>query len=176
MKAFLRDLALFLAAAAAAHAGAIVAAPRVIMSKAIERLTPPSGINHWLHGPRVTEASRAVVRPSPDLAYSACAFDLSRGPVRITAAPWQSYMSVSAFADNTDNFFVVNDRTAPGGVDIVLAREGQRVAAGPYRIVRSPSTRGVVLERRLAPTAEAFAQADKVRRGDRCELLAATAS
>ena len=69
------------------------------------------------------------MRPSPDLAYSACVYDLSAGPIRVTAAAWDDYMSVSAFAANSDNFFVSNDREAPNGVDFTLIRAGDEKPA-----------------------------------------------
>ena len=64
------------------------------------------------------ENARAIVRPSPDLLYAGCAFDLADGPLRIQATvPRDTYWSLSMFAANTDNFFVVNDRAAKSALD-----------------------------------------------------------
>ena len=35
--------------------------------------------------PPLTAQSRGIVLPSPDLLYSVCVFDVSQGPVRVTA-------------------------------------------------------------------------------------------
>ena len=110
-----------------------------------------------------------MVRPSPDLAYSSCAFDLSGGPLLIEAAPSpnQGYVSLSVFAANTDNIAVFDSAQSPQGMRFGLAREGQVVPQGE-RVVISPSDRGIVLDRRLAPSAELFAAVDQARRSDKC--------
>ena len=77
-------------------------------------------------------------------------------------------MSVSAFAANSDNFFVINDRQAPNGVDFTLVREGDAAPPGAVMIVESPSTRGIVLQRRIAPTEDRYALADAARQNDLC--------
>jgi uncharacterized membrane protein len=113
-----------------------------------------------------------VVRPSPDLAYSTCVYDLSQGPVRISAAPTpgQGYVSVSVFAANTNNIAVFDTTRKPDGIDFVLAREGQQTPPGA-EVVISPSNRGIVLDRRLAANDELFAAADQARRADKCESI-----
>ena len=161
-----------LAVAVVSHFGVIAAAPYVFMSGAMKRVSREgTRINVWNHGPRVSQESRRVVRPSPDLAYSACVYDLSDGPVRVTAAAWDDYMSVSAFAANSDNFFVINDRQAPEGVDFVLVEEGADPPADAAMVVESPTTRGIILQRRIAPTEERFALADAARKNDVCAPL-----
>jgi uncharacterized membrane protein len=154
---------------AAAHFATIFVAPYVLMNAAMKRISRGGErINRWSHPPRTSERSRTVVRPSPDLAYSACVYDLGDGPVRVTAARWDDYMSVSVFAANSDNIFVQNDRQAPGGVDFVLARKGEAPPANAKQVVVSPSRRGIVLQRRVAPTAERWAAAAEARKNDVC--------
>jgi uncharacterized membrane protein len=164
-----RLVALAVVVAAISHVAVIVAAPYVLMRGAMTRVSRDGTvINAWNHGKRVSEKSRRVVRPSPDLAYSACVYDLSAGPIRVTAAAWDDYMSVSAFAANSDNFFVINDREAPSGVDFTLIRAGDDRPSDAALIVESPSTRGIILQRRIAPTEERFARADAARKQDVC--------
>jgi uncharacterized membrane protein len=169
MSGFLRLAILAVVIAVVSHVAVIVAAPYVLMRGAIARLSRDgTSINKWNHPPRVSEASRRIVRPSPDLAYSACVYDLSTGPIRVTAAAWDDYMSVSAFGENSDNFFVINDRQAPNGVDFILIRAGEAKPSDAAMVVESPSTMGIILQRRIAPTEERFAQADAARKGDIC--------
>lgn len=159
--------------AAVVHVAAVAAAPKVIMRAAIQRISGDGrAINRWVFGPRVTAASRGVVRPSPDLAYATCVYDLAKGPVRVTAEPSSGvnagdYMSVSVYDAATDNIYAVNDRQAPQGADFVLALKGQAAPRGA-KVVISPSRTGIVLDRRLAPTPERFAPADQARRGNSC--------
>lgn len=153
------------------HLVAINLLPTLLMDVAYKRIGA-GHVNQWHLGDRVTEASRAIVRPSPDFAYSACAFDLAEGPVTIHVAPWTDYWSLSIYQNNSDNFFVLNDREAREGGDIVLVRRGSAPpenAAG--RVVESPSQRGIALIRRLAPTAEAYAAAAAVARDDVCAAV-----
>ena len=114
--------------------------------------------------------SREVVRPSPDLLYSACPFDLSRGPLRITAAVPDSYFSISAFADNTDNFFVINDRQIKAArVELTLARQGSDYRGGAgERVVRSPSDEGILLVRTLIKDRRDFKKLQQVQHQADC--------
>ncbi len=157
-------------AAVVGHAAIILAAPYVLMTGAMKRVSRDGArINTWVHAPRTTEASRTIVRPSPDLAYSACVLDVGSRPVRVTAARWHDYMSVSVFAANSDNVFVANDRNHPRGIDLLIVGPGFAGTLPAGRdVVRLPSARGIVLTRRLAPTAAAFKAADDARRGDIC--------
>ncbi|WP_309623230.1 DUF1254 domain-containing protein [Novosphingobium sp.] len=173
MNRTLKLLALFGAAAAVGHVGLVLATPHVLMRAAMNKLGgPDKAVNAFLFGPRTTQNSRGVVRPSPDLAYSTCVYDLSNGPVRISAAPSpdEGYVSLSVFAANTDNIAVFDTTRQPQGIVFVLAREAQKTPPG-VTVVISPSDRGIVLDRRLAPNAERFAAADAARSADRCAPL-----
>ena len=164
----------FIVAAVAGHIGLVLFVPHFLMNIAMERASQDGKlINQFAFGSRTTQNSRNVVRPSPDLAYATCAYDLSNGPLLIEAAPSpnQGYVSISVFAANTDNIAVFDTRQSPEGLRCVLAREGQATPAGT-KVVISPSVRGIVLDRRLAPNAELFAAADQARRGDKCQQLA----
>jgi len=158
--------------AAAVHMVVVLDAPGRIMAAAMNRISDDGArTNVWRHAPRTSIASRNIVRPSPDLAYSSCVFDLSNGPVRITAPSWNDYASLSIFAANTDNFYVINDRQMPsGGADILLIRNGSARPATSAIVVESPSTKGIALLRYLAPTPERFAAAAAARTSARCEV------
>lgn len=163
-----------LALAAAVHLAAVWAVPRVIMSAAMHGMIERGGVNTAYFPPRADENARAIVRPSPDLLYASCAFDLGAGPVRLTAdVPDAGYWSLSLFAANTDNFFVVNDRSAGAArVDIVLAPAGKPVTAPPgARVVESPTSRGIVLTRTLVDREERVPALDAARRTFRCAPL-----
>ena len=160
-----------LVAAAIVHFAAIYAVPRVLMNVAIERVGA-DGFNSWRLADRVTPASRQVVRPSPDFAYSVCAFDLSNGPLTIVATPWESYWSLSLYAANSDNFFVIDDREARDGAALTLVRRGRNTPTDAARVVESPSQRGIALIRRLAPSARSYRAAGQAAAGDICAPFA----
>src|SRR5689334_2627268 len=96
-----------LLAAIAVHFAIVSLLPNLMMDAAFNRLSGKGAhANSWIHAARVDENARAIVRPSPDLQYSACPYDLSHGPVLIRVTPWPSYWSVSLYAANSDNFYV----------------------------------------------------------------------
>jgi len=159
-----------LVTAVVSHIAVVNAAPTMLMGAAMERIGA-GATNAWAHGARVTETSRGVVRPSPDLAYSACVYDLSRGPVRITAGAWDAYMSLSLYSADSDNYFVLSDREAPNGIDIVLVQHARDAPDDANQVVVSPSRRGVAIVRRLAPSPDRFAAADRARQNDVCARI-----
>ncbi len=115
------------------------------------------GINIALPALRAEATARTVVRPSPDLLYTACVFDLSNGPLRITAPVPDSYLSVSGFAADTSNFFAINDSaatTAADGartLDLLLNYGTPNAVPDGARLVQVSSERGLILFRMLIP-------------------------
>jgi uncharacterized membrane protein len=152
------------------HIATVWYLPHFVMNQALAKMGTPNMIHH---GGRITAASRGVVRPSPDLLYSTCPFDLSKGPVEVKASiPANAYWSVSLFDADTNNFFVRNDRQMAGKLldMIVLAPNEDKEPLGlPGRIfVRSPTEHGLVLFRTLINDETKFAAIDKTRRQANC--------
>lgn len=127
-------------------------------------------VNVLYHQPRVTADSRVVVRPSPDLLYSVCAYDVSKAPLRISASVPDTYWSLSFFASNTDNFFVTNDREVKTNpVDILLVGPGTSYKnPGNLQVVASPSTRGVALIRILITDEDTIEELTQIQRQASC--------
>lgn len=96
--------------------------PQTLMAAAVSRLGK-GGMNGFTHAPLATSKARAIVRPSPDLAYSSCPFDLSKGPLMVTVAPVPAnYWSLSVFQANTDVAFIRNNVENGGKpISIVVA-------------------------------------------------------
>jgi uncharacterized membrane protein len=151
----------------------LVAMPNLLMRMAIRRVATMSGGLNVMRHPRLADASsRAIVRPSPDLAYSSCAYDLSQGPLAIHVAPSPApYWSLSVFDANTDVALVRNGIETNGGpIDVIVARTGQNVPSGP-EAVRVNGTRGIALVRILVPTRAAFPAIDAARKASNCRTL-----
>lgn len=172
LKPWIGPIIAALVVAVGVHVTVVLGAPGKIMAVAMDRIGGNGDrVNVWTHARRTSIASRNIVRPSPDLAYSSCVYDLSKGPVRITAPRWDDYASLSIFAANTDNFYVINDRQMPpGGADVVLIKKGAAKPATRSVVVESPSTKGIALLRYLAPTPERFEAAAAARASARCEV------
>ena len=161
-----------LIAAVLAYQLTLVATPRFLMATALRRVEAAGGANGLRHPPMPTAHSRTIVRPSPDLAYSSCLFDLSGGPVLIEAMPVPApYWSLSVFDDRTDSVFVRNNRDSRGRpVRIVIARPGQAVPRG-VETVRVEGDRGIALIRMLVGTGEDYPAIDRARRASRCNRI-----
>jgi uncharacterized membrane protein len=145
------------------HLLAVWAAPRLIMQVLMHS---PAAQAMNMHNqaafpPPVTAAARTVVMPSPDLLYSVCVFDVTAGPVRISANPnLKSYWSIALYAANSDNFFVINDRNAGAKpVNLWLVSESGTTEARSIpngaQVVVSPSKSGFLLMRVLTGDYEA---------------------
>ena len=156
-------------AAILAYQLTLVAKPRFLMAAALRRVEQAGGANALRHPPMPTAQSRAIVRPSPDLAYSSCLFDLSGGPVLVEVLPVPApYWSLSVFDARTDVAFVRNNRDSRGRpIRIVIARPGQGVPRG-VEAVRVDGDRGIALIRILVGARGNYPAVDRTRRASRC--------
>ena len=120
----------------------------------------------------------AWCRPSPDILYSVCPFDLSKGPLRITArVPHTTYWSVAGFDAATNNFFVRNDQQIPGDSIEILAL-GPGMTAPPANenapdrvVVSAPTMRGLFLFRLVINDEKQLATLDALRQEASCETV-----
>jgi uncharacterized membrane protein len=119
--------------AAIVHTASLLALPRLIMLRTMTALTRSASANTILYPPQPTARARGVVRPSPDLLYSICVYDLNaaNGAVRVSTHDMpNSYWSVSVFDADTNNFYALNDRQAKAGAtDFLLVAQGTSAAA-----------------------------------------------
>jgi len=174
MKAWPYLLAATLILGGIIHIAAVLAWPGFVMDRLVSGIEKQTGLSVVAHAPRATSDSRTVVRPSPDLIYSICAFDVSKAPLRISApVPKDTYFSLSMFGDNTDNFFVVNDRQLlKDTVEVILVQHEDQVSTlGGAPIVVAPSDRGVILFRTLIQSEDRFEELDAIRQQATCEAM-----
>lgn len=161
--------------AALVYTTALFALPNLIMGVAMSRIGQGGAENVFVHQPLPTADARAVVRPSPDLAYSICIIDLSKGPMHITVPLTRPYTSVALYATNTDNYFVRNDRDTGGkSLDVIVIAPGaKKPVAIPEgaELVEAPTAKGLVLVRRVVESADAFAAIDETRKLSVCAPL-----
>lgn len=171
MRNWLGPLAFGLIVAAATAYAAIWAIPYGLMNIAIDRLGQ-GGINTMSYGNLATPERQPVVRPSPDLAYSSCPYDLSEGPIAIDVTPVPGrYTSLSIFDAATDVIFVRNDVEADGKpFRIIVARSGQAVPKGAD-VVRTNHDHGIALIRLLLKDPAEIGALDAVRRQSSCRLV-----
>lgn len=156
------------------HMGSMYELPRVLTARALARMGPP---NTMQFPPRPSETARVVVRPSPDLLYAACPFDLSKGPLKVTSpVPHSTYWSMSAFDSAANNFFVHDGIQIAGDtIEIVALRRGvalPRLGDAAERIVLfAPTDKGLFLLRLFIDDEKHLAALDALRRQAACATV-----
>jgi uncharacterized membrane protein len=168
MRRWLGPLAVLLACAAGSHIATLHFAPGVIMGRAMEALAERGVALHRFTTPeRVTPQTQSVVRSSPDLYYALCRYDLGNPgtQVRVRMGAWPDYQSLSFFAAQTDNYATI--RGTGREVTVRLLPPGSAAEEGA---IVSPSAKGVILIRRLAPDTARFTAATAAGKVDRCRL------
>jgi uncharacterized membrane protein len=166
-------IAATLLVAVAVHGASVYLLPRLVMFRTMGGIAKLAGINTIQHAPRATWRSRGIVRPSPDLLYSICVYDLgaANGALRVhTQDMPETYWSVSVFDAATNNFYALNDRQAKtGAADFLLVAAGTSAEAGGLPVVSAPTNRGVVLFRTLVNDETHVAEIDAARHYAGCE-------
>ncbi len=121
--------------------------------------------------PQAKAGKDDIVRMSPDLLYSACTFDLSKGALQIIAPKTNQYMSVSLFASNSDNFFALNDKQTDESFNLVIAKPDIKIALPKNSIlVEAPSEYGLVLIRYYLADM-AVSEIDAIRNQASCRII-----
>jgi len=166
-----------LAAGAIAWHGTLVATPYVLMSAAMKKIGSADAngrANVFAFGPLATADRQPIVRPSPDLVYSSCVFNLSQEPVLLDVAPVPGkYWSISIFDARTDVAAVRSDRDTGGKpARLALIREGQ-VAPKGYEVVQLDHDKGIALMRILLSDPAEYAEVDAIRRKSTCQAASA---
>ncbi len=128
--------------------------PIRLMSMAEQRLLRMrnNASNTFFHGRAPTAKARQIVMPSPDLVYSSCVYNLGNGPLRMQGnlPPGGHYWSLSLYAHNTDNYFVLNDRELPDRrFDVTLYPPASGQVSESKSAVKSPSLTGIALIRMI---------------------------
>ena len=165
-------IAATLLVAAIVHVATVLLLPRLIMLRTVAGISKRAAANTILHAPRPNANSRGVVRPSPDLLYSICVYDLSAagGAIRVSTHDMpDTYWSVSLFDVDTNNFYALNDQqTKAGAADFLLTASAAPAGSAGLPVVVPPSNRGIVLFRTLINDDNRMAEIDAKRRFATC--------
>jgi hypothetical protein len=156
---------------AAVWQGTLVATPFALMAAAKNKIGGDVVPNRFMFGKMATADNQPIVRPSPDLVYSSCVFDVSKGPVLIDvpAVP-DRYWSVSIFDARTDVAAVRSDRdTGAKPARLALVKQGQSAPFG-YEVVKLDYDRGIALIRILLASPDDYPAIDAIRRQSTCKV------
>jgi uncharacterized membrane protein len=132
-----------------------LALPSLIMEGLYMLGTKQQGYNQLAVSELADEEFRTVVRPSPDLLYASCFYNLENGPVVIEAPVPPRYWSMQFYQMNTDNYAGItnqrDERYRIGGtVNVTLIGADDPADGISGEVIRSPTQRGVMLLRASA--------------------------
>jgi hypothetical protein len=172
MRSWLIPLVVVVLMALSAYQATLLATPYVLMHVAMNKLGSRGPDNQFAFGEMATADRQPIVRPSPDLAYTSCVFDLSKGPVLVdVAAVPDHYWSVSIFDARTDVAAVRSDRDTGGNAArLALLKPDQKAPSG-YEPVRLKHDRGIALIRILLANPDEFSAIDVMRRKSTCKQV-----
>ncbi len=156
-----------------AYQATLLATPYALMYAALKKIGGDEASNRFVFSKMATADNQPIVRPSPDLSYSTCVFDLSKGPVLVDVPPVPGrYWSLSIFDARTDVAAVRSDRDTKGApARLALIKQGQMAPAG-YKPVLLGYDRGLALVRILLANPSEFTAVDAIRRKSTCKQLA----
>jgi uncharacterized membrane protein len=174
MKQWIKYLAAIAILSLVVHLLVVASIPYMVMITSFSK-SKQSGItpNKIIHEPPITSDFRKVVMPSPDLLYSACIYDLSEGALLIKAVvPEDTYWSVSFYASNTDNYFVINDRSVEKReVKLLLVSGEKHPEIEGAKLVISPTEKGIVIFRIFIPSEDRLDELIAIQKQASCELV-----
>jgi uncharacterized membrane protein len=132
--------------------GLAVIVPNLIMQVLYHSVVDQDDENSFRLIPLPDETARDVVRPSPDLFYGICAYNVEDGPVLIEALVPAKYWSMQFYQMNTDNFSgLTNQRNESYRVNtvakITLISANDDPDKYQGEVIKSPTEKGVMLIR-----------------------------
>lgn len=171
MKRWILPIIIGVAVAAGTYQSTLLATPYALMHAAIKKVGRAGPENQFSFSKLSTADFQPIVRPSPDLSYTTCVFDISKGPVLVNVEPIPDhYWAVGIYDARTDVAAVRSARDTGGkAAKLALYKEGQTPPAG-YDPVKLEHDRGLVLIRILLANPDEFPAIDALRRKSTCRV------
>jgi len=142
------------------HLVAVLILPRTATQDAYSRLAPITPVNAVAPVPQPSPQSEVMPFMDPAFAAAVCRYDISDGPLKLTAPVSAAYTSVSFYTRQGIAYYAINDRSAGRrmieldlmtGAQRAQLPEDEEVTAADRLIVESPTPTGLILLRALAP-------------------------
>ena len=131
--------------------------------------------------PLPAPTAEASIMPFMDPAFAAavCRYDLNGGIVKLNAPLSQAYTSVTFYTRNSVAYYAINDRAAGRrAIELDLMTPDQHaqvpeeedVTAADRLIIESPTKRGLIVLRALAPQPGLMGMARRALAGAQCHV------
>lgn len=172
---FLRWLIFTLGLAGFVHLAAIIIFPSVVLHRVADQVETEVGVNQVALPPATSPAMALADRPSPDLLFAVCSYNVAGAPVRVTSPVSDTFWSLGLYDVDTKRFFSLNERQAGGRrVELVLVGPaGSAQGIPPSQIVEAPSFNGMVVIRFLVKDESDLPEIERLREQVTCTRLGA---
>lgn len=160
------------------HLGTVLYLPATATQDAYARIAAISPVNAVTAMPAPSSDNSIVPFMDPAFAAAVCRYDLAGGPITLRAPVSPAYTSVSFYTNKSIAYYAINDRAAGRRViELELMTKAQReelpdddeTAAADKLIVESPSDKGLIVLRALAPEPGMMAAARNALAAAKCE-------
>jgi uncharacterized membrane protein len=142
------------------HLSTVLAMPTAATQDAYSRLAQLTPVNAVV--PLLAPSAQDATMPfmDPAFAVAVCRYDLSGGAIKLSAPLSQAYTSVTFYTRNSVAYYAINDRAAGRRaieLDLMTPEqhaqvpEEEDVTAADRLIIESPTGRGLIVLRALAP-------------------------
>lgn len=159
------------------HISVVMFAPMLDIGKRMAQFEAVAGLNALRKLPAADSEEFLVVEPSPDVSYAFCRFDLSSGPVRISAPIPETYWSASIYANTGENVYTINDaQTGLRKLELLIVESaGEDDEREDAIVYESPSKTGLVIIRGFVPDRSQKAMIDRMLSTAECRSQSPTA-
>lgn len=161
------------------HLATVLYLPRTATNDAYSRLAANAPINAMMPLPQPTPASAIVPFMDPAFASAVCRYDLSKGPIKLSAPVSQAYTSVSFYERFGAAYYAITDRAAGRRViELDLMTDKQRaqvpededITSADRLIVESPTLTGLIVVRALIPEPSLLPMAQRAVASAKCQV------
>jgi uncharacterized membrane protein len=161
------------------HLVSVLALPRIATQDAYSRVTPLTRENTVTALALADPGNTLMPFMDPAFATAICRYDLSTGPIKLTVPVSQAYTSVSFYTRNDVAYYAINDRSAGRRViELDLMTEAQHaelpededVTAADRLIIDSPTAKGLIVLKAMAPEPGLMAQAQASLAASSCKV------
>ncbi len=161
------------------HLVSVLALPVIATKDAYSRLSAVAPVNSVKVLPAVTPRNALLPYQDPAFVQAVCRYDLSDGPIKLTAPVSQAYTSVTFYTRSEVAYYAINDRSAGRRVielDLMTGEqhralpEDEDVTAADRLIIDSPTTTGLIVIKALAPTPDMIPTVMAALNGATCRV------
>ena len=161
------------------HLSTVLAMPKAATQDAYSRLAAITPVNAVTALAPPTASAATMPFMDPAFAIAVCRYDLSAGALKLSAPLSQAYTSVTFYTRNSVAYYAINDRAAGRRrieLDLMTAEqhaqvpEQEDVTAADRLIIDSPTRRGLIVMRALAPEPGLMAMARSALAGAQCRI------